>query len=121
MPRVVFKTPGEMNMLGYILRCLVERNLETPKGARAFAKMKGTVMVGASRMRVTLDFSGEDLVVEMGWRDNVDVRVRGSMDTLLGVSLGKGMIWPVVTGRLKVGGKVWRLLRMLPLLKAEGA
>jgi len=49
------------------------------------------------------------------------VRVRGSMDTLLGVSLGKGMVWPVVTGRLKVGGKVWRLLRMLPLLKAEGA
>jgi hypothetical protein len=92
MPRVVFKTPGKMNLLGYILRTLVERNLETPKGARAFSKMKGTVVVGASRMLVTLD-----------------------------VSLGKGMIWPVVTRRLKVAGKVWRLLRMLPLLKAEGA
>ena len=62
--------------------------------------------------------------MEVGAQDRQsrsDVRVRGSMDTLLGVSLGKGMVWPVLTGRLKVGGKVWRLLRMLPLLKAEGA
>ena len=124
MARVVFKTPGEMNLLGYILRGLVERNLETPKGAKAFSKMKGTVLVGASKMTVTLDFSGEDLQMEVGAQDRQsrsDVRVRGSMDTLLGVSLGKGMVWPVVTRRLKVGGKVWRLLRMLPLLKAEGA
>jgi hypothetical protein len=121
MARVVFKTPGEMNLLGYILSSLVKRNLETPKGARAFSKMKGTVLVGASKMKVTLDFSGNDLEMEVGEQGKADVRVRGSMDTLLGVSLGKGMVWPVMTRRLKVGGKVWRLLRMLPLLKAEGA
>ena len=121
MPRVVFKTPGEMNLLGYILRSLVERNLETPRGARALSKMKGTVLVGASRMTVTLDFSGDDLEMEVGEKGKSDLRVRGSMDALLGVSLGKGMVWPVITRRLKVGGKAWRLLRMLPLLKAEGA
>jgi hypothetical protein len=124
MARVVFRTPGEMNLLGYILRSLVERNLNTQKGARALSKMKGTVLVGASRMTVTLDFSGEDLEMQVGGQGpqgKPDVRVRGSMDALLGVSLGKGMIWPVMTRRLKVGGKVWRLLRMLPLLKAEGA
>ncbi len=121
MSGVVFKTPGEMNLLGYILRSLVERNLQTPKGARAFSKMKGTVLVGASRMTVSLDFSGEDLEMQVGEHGRPDVRVRGSMDTLLGVSLGKGMVWPVMSRRLKVGGKVWRLLRMLPLLKAEGA
>ncbi|MFC1654847.1 SCP2 sterol-binding domain-containing protein, partial [Myxococcota bacterium] len=93
----------------------------TPKGARALSRMKGTVLVGASKMKVTLDFSGEDLVVEVGAQGKADVRVLGSMDALLGVSLGKGMVWPVLTRRLKVGGKVWRLLRMLPLLKAEGA
>lgn len=121
MARVVFRTPGEMNLLGYILRSLVERNLKRPKGARALLKMKGTVLVGASKMRLTLDFSGEDLVMEVGAQGKPDVRVVGSMDALLGVSLGKGMVWPVLTRRLKVGGKVWRLLRMLPLLKAEGA
>jgi len=121
MPHIVFKTPGEMNLLGYILRSLVERNLDTPKGARAFSRMKGTVLVGASKMTVTLDFSGDDLEMDVGEKGKADVRVRGSMDTLLGVSLGKGMVWPVLTRRLKVGGKVWRLLRMLPLLKAEGA
>ncbi len=121
MASVVFRTPGEMNLLGYILRSLVEKNLNTPKGARALLKMTGTVLVGASKMRLTLDFSGEDLVMEVGARGKPDVRVVGSMDALLGVSLGKGMVWPVLTRRLKVGGKVWRLLRMLPLLKAEGA
>lgn len=124
MAGVVFKTPGEMNLLGYILRSLVERNLDTPRGVRALSKMKGTVLVGASKMKVTLDFSGEDLQVEVGEpssQGKPDVRVVGSMDALLGVSLGKGMVWPVLTRRLRVGGKVWRLLRMLPLLKAEGA
>jgi hypothetical protein len=121
MPGVVFRTPGEMNLLGYILRTLIERNLQTEKGVRALSKMKGTVLVGASKMRVTLDFSSDDLEVEVGARGKPDVRVLGSMDALLGVSLGKGMIWPVLTRRLKVGGKFWRLLRMLPLLKAEGA
>lgn len=120
MDRVVFHPPGEMNLLGYILRSLVERNLQTPKGARALSKMKGTVLVGASRMTVTLDFSGEGLGMRVGSQGKPDVRVRGSMDALLGVSLGKGMVWPVMTRRLRVGGKFWRLLRMLPLLKAEG-
>jgi hypothetical protein len=118
VPKVVFKKPGEMNLLGYILRSLVERNLETESGARVLKKMNRTVLVGASDMRITLDFSGADLVMAVGQEERTDARVSGSMDTLLGVSLGKGMVWPVMTGKLKVGGKVWRLLRMLKLLDA---
>ncbi len=119
MPSVIFRTPGEMNLLGYFLRGLIERNLKTEHGARAFAKMMGKVLVGASRMKVTLDFDGDDLYMSVGHEGKADARVQGSMDTLLGVALGKGMIGPVLSGRLKVGGKVWRLLRLLGLLNAE--
>ncbi len=58
---------------------------------------------------VILMFVGEDLTIEVGGQSpqgKPDVRVLGSMDALLGVSLGKGMVWPVLTRRLKVGGKV---------------
>jgi len=119
MPRVRFDPPGEMNLVGYILAALIERNLQTEAGQRAFAKMKGTVLVGASKMAVTLDFTGEDLVMSVGQRGKPGARVAGSMDTLLGVSLGRGMVGPVLSGKLKIGGKAWRLLRMLKLMKAE--
>lgn len=120
MPQIKFKKAGEMNLVGYILRALIERNLETPAGARAFAKMKGRVLVGASAMEITLNFSDGDLIMSVGRDGKPDARVRGSMQALLDVSLGKGMIGPLLSGRLKVGGKAWRLLRMLKLMKAEG-
>ncbi|HUU02323.1 MAG TPA: SCP2 sterol-binding domain-containing protein [Myxococcota bacterium] len=118
MSEIKFKVPGEMNLLGYILRSLIERNLKTAPGARAFSKMKGTILVGASQMSITLEFTGGDLVMAVGG-DKADTRVRGSMDTLLGVALGHGMVWPVLSGKLKVGGKVFRLLSMLKLMKVE--
>jgi hypothetical protein len=119
MPQVVFHPPGEMNLLGYILRSLLDRNLKSPGGERAFRKMKGKVLVGASQMKVTLDFDGDDLQISVGLVGKAQARVQGSMDTLLGVALGKGMVGPVLSGKLKVGGRVWRLLRMLKLLEAE--
>jgi hypothetical protein len=119
MPAVQFDPPEQMNLVGYILRSLLERNLATEAGAKAFSKMKGRVLVGASAMRLTLDFSGPDLVISVGERGKPDARVSGDMTTLLGVALGKGMVGPVLSGKLKVGGKFWRLLRMIQLLKAE--
>lgn len=119
MPDIKFDPPGEMNLVGYILAALIERNLQTGAGQKAFAKMKGTVLVGASKMKVTMDFTGEDLVMSVGQKGKPGARVAGSMDTLLGVALGKGMVGPVLSGKLKIGGKAWRLLRMLKLMKAE--
>ncbi len=55
----------------------------------------------------------------VGEQGKADARVCGNMDALLGVALGHGMVGPVLSGKLKVGGKVWRLLKMLKLLKVE--
>lgn len=119
MPAVQFDPPDQMNLVGYILRSLLERNLATEAGAKAFSKMKGRVLVGASAMKLTLEFGGADLVISVGERGKPDARVCGDMATLLGVALGKGMVGPVLSGKLKIGGKFWRLLRMIRLLKAE--
>jgi len=119
--KIEFKKPGEMNLLGYILQSLFLRNLQTEAGKRTMQKMKGTVLVGASDMRVTLEFGDGNLVMSVGAGQKSDARVSGSMEALLSVALGKGMVLPVLTGKLKVGGKVWRLLKMLKLLKAKSA
>jgi ubiquinone biosynthesis protein UbiJ len=119
MNQVTFRTPGEMNLLGYILRSLIERNLKTGAGVRALSRMKGKVNVGASTMKVALHFQGDRVEIGVGWPERADARVQGSMDTLLSVALGQGMVAPVLAGRLKVGGKIWKLLPMLKLLQAE--
>lgn len=121
MPNVRFRKLGEMNLLGYILYGIIERNLQTERGRRAFKKTKGTIGLAASGMRVTLDFQGEQLQLEVGQAGPVDARVEGTIDTLMRISLGGNFVVPVLRGRLRVGGKIWRLLSLIQLLKVEGA
>jgi ubiquinone biosynthesis protein UbiJ len=119
MAKVTFETPGRMNLLGYFLRSLIERNSNSPQGARAFEKMKGAIGVGASEMRITLKFSQGGLVIALGEEGKTDARVCGRLDTLLAVALGRQMIGPLLSGELKVSGKIWRLLPLLNLFRAE--
>jgi hypothetical protein len=119
MARVVFETPGRMNLLGYFLRSMTERNLKSEKGLRAFSQLKGAILLGASDMRVTLRFVGGDLIVSLGDQGKTDAGVCGSLDALLGVALGRELIAPVLSGKLRVSGKVWRILPLLSFLRAE--
>lgn len=119
MAKVKFETPGTMNLLGYFLRSLIERNVKSEQGARAFNKMKGVIVVGASEMRVTLRFTEHDVVIALGEQNGADARVCGSLNTLLAVTLGRELIAPVLSGRLKVSGKIWRLLPLLRFFRAE--
>jgi ubiquinone biosynthesis protein UbiJ len=119
MARVLFETPGRMNLLGYFLRSLIERNLKSENGRRALSKIKGTLLVGASEMRVTLRFTQQEVVIALDEPGPVDARVCGTLDALLAVALGRELVAPVLSGRLKVGGKIWRLLPLLTLLRTE--
>ncbi len=119
MPEVMFAAPGEMNLLGHFLRSLIERNLQTERGTRALGNLKGTVLVGASKMRVTLEFGPDRLVIHLGDQGSPDAQVMASLETLLRVALGRGMLGPLLSGQIQVRGKVWRLLPLLQLLGAE--
>ncbi len=108
-----------MNLLGYILKAVIERNLQTEHGRRVFSRLRGTYLVGASAMQVTLVFHDNGLEIHSGKTSTPDAWVWGRLDALLGVALQKGLLKPIIKRQLRAGGKVWRLIKLIGLLRTE--
>lgn len=118
MALVTIDDPPRMNLLGLMLGNLIERNLAAHEPLRRrLARLKGTVAVQAGEMRVTLCFGGGALAIRRGADPSARASIAGSMDTLLGLAQGRGMIGPVLAGRLKPRGNLLFLLRVKPLLQ----
>jgi len=107
-----------MNLLGLLLGSLVERRASIPAMARKIAKLRGDVVVEASKMVITLSFADGHVTVSRGPSDRPSARVSGSMEALLRIALGGGMVGPWLAGRIRTHGNLILLLRMMPLLKA---
>ncbi|NMB74438.1 MAG: hypothetical protein GYA21_04835 [Myxococcales bacterium] len=124
--RVVFAPPERMNLLGYILRSLLERALSKPRLARRMRKVDRPIEIRASAMRVVLLTTGEEVVLRVPEQAGEPTArpaawVRGDLEALLGLTLGRGLVRNLLRGRLRVGGRVWRLLPLLSLLRAREA
>jgi hypothetical protein len=122
VPTITIDNPPRMNLLGLILGSLVERNLERDeKLRRRFAKLAAArvdIVVEAGRMAVTLRFAEGGLVIKRGAEPGARAAVSGSLDALMGLALGGGMVRPVLSGALKPRGSLRLLLAMKRLLRA---
>lgn len=116
---VTVEDPTRMSLLGLILASIIERNCEREENLARLAKLSGAVQVTAGEMVVTLRFDQGHLTVIRGPDDKARASVSGTMDSLMGVALGKGMVGPWLAGRLKVSGNLFMLLKMLPLMSAD--
>lgn len=115
---VVIQQPERMNLLGLILGGIIERNLEHERHRRTFQRLGGEVEVRAGGMLVTMAFDAGRLTIRRGGAERPRARVGGSLDALMQLSLGGGMVGPWLSGKLKTGGSLLLLLRMRPLLQA---
>ena len=108
-----------MSLLGLILASIITRNLEREENLKRLQKLSGAVQVTAGEMMVTLRFEQGRLTVVRGGDDKARAAVSGSMESLMGVALGQGMVGPWLAGRLKASGNLFMLLKMLPLMSAD--
>jgi len=100
-------------MLGNI----IARSSADPQRKQSLKKLKGTVVIQAGAMAVTLLFDQGHFLLRRGAAAKPQARVVGSLDTLLRLSLGGGMILPVLSGRLKARGNLFLLLKIRRLLR----
>lgn len=105
-----------MSLLGLLLGSIIQRNLADADKLKRFAGINGAVEVHAGQMVVTLHFEGGKLTISRGAADSPRATVRGSLQTLMGLSLGSGMVGPWLSGRLKAQGSLLMLLKLKPLL-----
>lgn len=108
--------PERMNLLGLMLRGLLERGLAAGRGAR----LRGDILVEAGGMRITLRF-GEDRVeiTREPPRGRPRARVCGTLTALCDAALERGRVRAWFGGRLSVRGGPLTLWRLLVLLRAS--
>jgi SCP-2 sterol transfer family len=116
--RVIIDDPPTMSLLGLLMGSIIERRSIQPEGVKRLEKLRGALVVEAGTMTITLQFAEGKVTVLRGAIDGARARVRGSMEALLNISLGKGMVGPWLSGRIKTKGSLLMLLRVLPLMRA---
>jgi hypothetical protein len=116
---VVIEAPETMNLLGLLLRSILERSLADPAKADRAAGLRGEIAVRGGKMRVTLRFADGGITITRAAAARPRARVEGSLPAFLGVAQGKGLVSAWLSGRLSAKGNLLFLLKMLPLLRSE--
>jgi hypothetical protein len=114
---VVLDDAPRMNLLGLLMRGLLVTNLAEPRLAARAARLKGTVEVAAGRMVANLAFEGPRIVIRTGPAERARARVAGDMVALLDVVTRRALVGPVLSGKVRLGGNLFFLLRLLPLIR----
>lgn len=117
MNPVTIHDPPTMNLLGLLLGSIIQRNLSDEDKRRRFQKLAADIVVQAGEMSVALRFDRGRLVITREAVDRPGARVRGTLDELMKLSLGGGIVGPWLAGRLKTGGNPFLLLKLRPLLQ----
>ena len=106
-----------MSLLGLLMGSIIERRAALPECTKRIEKLRGSLVVEAGTMTISLRFADGKVTILRGAAEGARARVIGSMQALLNVSLGKGMVGPWLSGRIKTKGSLIMLLRVLPLMR----
>lgn len=107
-----------MNLLGLMLGGVVASNLASPKGAALASRLTGALGITSGKMSITLGFKGGEVTVSRGLENNLKSHVRGSLNALLEISLGRSPISAFLTGDVSFKGNPFFLLKLVPLLRS---
>ncbi len=114
---VEFSRPDRMNLLGYLLRSVFDRAAHEENTARQLRKLKGRIEIGASSMKVFVKADGERMLISTEADGKPEARVWGTLDALLDMATGGGFVGALLSGKVRIGGKAWRLLPLLSVFK----
>lgn len=115
---VVCVNPERSPLASFFLESLLARKIASAAGARALAGFERRIFLQAGEMKVTLAFRGTAVEIHPGEVAPWDAAVVADLATLLQLGLGRGYVWPFVTGRLRMRGNPLPLLTLLRLFRA---
>jgi putative sterol carrier protein len=114
------KIRGEdVSGLGWTMKSLIDENLRKPEIWSRVKKLKGTLVVCETDSKVTntVFFNKGEIEIEDGAISRPTARVSACFDALTELTSGQvGPIKAVLTGRIKAGGNLLKLLKMAKAL-----
>jgi len=105
----------DLNGLGWTLKSLLDQNLERPDVQKVVNKIEGTLVVTEKEtdVSVTVSFHRGDLAIRNGAVQRPSASLSGGFEELSEVISGQiGPVRAVLTGRVKAGGNLIKLLGM---------
>ncbi|MBL7204896.1 MAG: SCP2 sterol-binding domain-containing protein [Desulfobacteraceae bacterium] len=110
------KVKGEdLNGLGWTIKSLIDGNLEKPKVWESVKKIRGSLVVretGAD-VAVTVFFDKGEIEIEDGAIKKPSAHLAAGFDELAELTSGQvGPIKALLTGKIKAGGNLLKLLKM---------
>ncbi|MBM4372562.1 MAG: hypothetical protein FJ098_12955 [Deltaproteobacteria bacterium] len=117
--QVCMEAPERMNLMGLMMKGLLEAALARPGMGERASGLRGAVRVQAGAMVVVLDFTQAGPRIRgPAEGERYRARVSGAMTPLLRVVTGH-LLGPVLSGGVRIGGNPFFLLSVLPLIRAE--
>jgi hypothetical protein len=115
---LILEDPPQANLVSLFLKGLLEQNLGQPRLAHKAKKMVGQFLIRAGQMEVTLRFEGGVVRIISGSTSTPpSAHVEASLEDLIAMVVQGKMVTPVLLRRIRVGGNLWRLLKLLPLMR----
>lgn len=105
-------------LFAYLVRSILTRAMTQPEPAATARALRGTFALRVGRAPLRLVFGGESIEVHDGEGPS-DASMSADMRTLIDVCLGRALVRPVLTLKLRVGGRFWRLLPLLRLFRVR--
>ncbi|MCG8605322.1 SCP2 sterol-binding domain-containing protein, partial [bacterium] len=104
---VRFTQPDKMNLIGYFLRDMLRTSLLSDGGLQAAGKLKGRILFRVNSMEVTLVFQQKKIELHQGVAEPIDAHILGDLTDLMRVALGANYLKSLLTGEIKVRGKLF--------------
>ena len=115
---VQLKKAEKMNLIGFFLLDLLRDNLKNGSCEKTARQMNGAFLFEASGMQVTLIFQNESIEIHAGKVAKINAKITGEMNDLLDVALGESYLKLLLIGRIKIGGNILMLLKLLKVLRS---
>ncbi len=116
---VKFFDPDKMNLIGYFLRDILRANLFYKPVQKKAEKLKGAILFNASGMEATLIFHDKSVEIYQGATENINANITGDLNALLDVALGANYLKFIITAKIKIGGNVFLLLKLMKILRVQ--
>jgi len=109
----------ELNGLGMVIKQVLDENLAEPRVRKSTTNLSGTLVVRekGTGISVSLFFNRGEIQIQNEAIDTPSTYLIAGFDELSELSSGQmGPIKALITGKIKAGGNLWKLLKMSKIL-----
>lgn len=117
MAEIIVEDPENMNLLGLILKTLLDINLQDKKKLSAIKNFKGTFSIQGAKMQTSILIDKGQVTIKKGLLPKASATIKGKLDAFLKMGTGEALITPVLTGKVRVWGNPFALLKLIKILK----